>query len=82
MPDRCSSCFWTGSEIAAGFPEARCSRRAEGNFLTFELADARPLAATLRERQVVVDVRGDRIRFGFGPYQEADDVDRLIERLS
>ena len=54
---------------------------SQGNFLAFELADAPQLARTLSERNVSVDVRGDRIRFGFGPYQDADDVDRLIERL-
>jgi len=33
-------------------------------------------------RNVVVDVRGDRLRFGFGLYHDADDVDRLLERLA
>ena len=58
------------------------SLESQGNFLTFELAEAAALSGTLRERKVVVDVRGDRIRFGFGPYQEPEDVDRLIERLA
>jgi selenocysteine lyase/cysteine desulfurase len=54
----------------------------QGHFLTFELPGARDLADALAGRDVVVDVRGDRIRFGFGPYHEPADVDSLAERLA
>jgi selenocysteine lyase/cysteine desulfurase len=53
----------------------------QGHFLTFRLPNASALTQTLHERGVEVDSRGDRLRFGFGIYQDADDVDRLIERL-
>ena len=54
----------------------------QGNFLTFRFAEAPALHLALRARNVETDLRGDRIRFGFGPYQDSADVDLLLERLS
>lgn len=55
-----------------------------GHFLTFEL-DSTEAASELRTRladhRVIVDSRGNRIRFGFGLYQDISDVDRLFEIL-
>jgi selenocysteine lyase/cysteine desulfurase len=53
----------------------------QGHFLAFRVADAAGLARHLAERRVDVDVRGDRLRFGFGLYHDGTDVDALIERL-
>ncbi len=53
----------------------------QGNFLTFRFDAAPALHAALRAKNVETDLRGDRIRFGFGPYQDAADVDALLERL-
>jgi selenocysteine lyase/cysteine desulfurase len=53
----------------------------QGNFLTFRLDGAPALHAALRAKEVETDLRGDRIRFGFGPYQDEGDVDALLERL-
>src|SRR5262249_60208487 len=53
----------------------------QGHFLTFRLDNAADLARRLAKRGVDADVRGDRIRFGFGVYHDAADVDALIERL-
>ena len=53
----------------------------QGNFLTFRLEGAPALHQALREKLVETDLRGDRIRFGFGPYQDEADVDALLERL-
>jgi kynureninase len=53
-----------------------------GNFLTFRLAHAESLARRLREAGVVTDHRGDRLRFGFGLYQDPEDVDELLLRLA
>ena len=53
----------------------------QGNFLVFRLPHAADLGRRLREAGVVVDWRGDRLRFGFGVYQDAADVDALLERL-
>jgi selenocysteine lyase/cysteine desulfurase len=52
-----------------------------GHFLTFRQSDAERLHARLREQGVVTDWRGERIRFGFGVYQDERDVDELGERL-
>jgi selenocysteine lyase/cysteine desulfurase len=35
----------------------------------------------MKQRRVITDARDDRWRFGFGPYQDEADVDRLLERL-
>jgi len=47
-------------------------------FLAFRHADAQTWRARLLDAHVVTDVRDDVIRFGFGLYQDADDVERLI----
>jgi kynureninase len=73
---------------AAALPPDRLlldpERRPCGNFLTFDLdseAAAGDLHARLRAADVVTDFRGTRLRLGFGLYQDADDVDELLERL-
>jgi selenocysteine lyase/cysteine desulfurase len=52
-----------------------------GRFLTFETADAARIDEALAARNVVVDHRADRLRIGFGIYQDEGDVDRLVEAL-
>lgn len=54
----------------------------QGHFLVFELQEAQTLWAKLGERGVDLDVRGTRLRFGFGLYQDASDVDQLLQRLA
>ena len=54
----------------------------QGNFLAFRFPEAPALFEALRQRQVETDLRGDRIRFGFGLYHDPEDVDRLTERLA
>lgn len=56
-------------------------QRARGNFLTFRTPDASSLEHRLRERGVVVDVRGSAVRVGFGLYHDDADVDALLGRL-
>ena len=56
--------------------------RHQGHFLTFRFPEAPALFRALQERHVETDLRGDRIRFGFGLYHDPEDVDRLLERLS
>ena len=53
-----------------------------GNFLTFRRDDAQTLFEQYKAARVITDVRGDRLRFGFGLYHRAEDVDRLAERLT
>jgi selenocysteine lyase/cysteine desulfurase len=52
-----------------------------GNFLTFRRPDAQDLHARLLEANVITDVRGDRLRFGFGIYHGKEEIARLVGRL-
>lgn len=52
-----------------------------GHFLTFELEDAAALEAALLAKDIYIDRRANRLRFGFGLYHTHADIDRLIERL-
>ncbi|CAN5863395.1 aminotransferase class V-fold PLP-dependent enzyme [soil metagenome] len=49
-----------------------------GNFLTFRHPDAASRYQDLHDRGVITDHRRDRLRIGFGIYQDTEDVDRLI----
>jgi kynureninase len=53
-----------------------------GHFLTFRLPGAAALSERLSaEHGVLADARADRLRFGFGLYHDAADVDALFARL-
>lgn len=51
------------------------------HFITYRLKDAAKVAEELERRKIIVDYRGDRLRFGFGLYQTREDVDSLRTRL-
>jgi selenocysteine lyase/cysteine desulfurase len=53
-----------------------------GNFLTFRTDRAEELYNALHDRKVITDYRRDRLRFGFGIYQDEEDVDRLVGILA
>jgi kynureninase len=55
---------------------------ARGNFLTFRHADAPLWHDKLKQAGITVDLRGDRLRLGFGLYQTAADAQVLLERLA
>jgi selenocysteine lyase/cysteine desulfurase len=57
------------------------SETSRGQFLTFETPRAAEMHARLTDANVVTDVRGDRLRFGFGLYQDETDIARAIERM-
>jgi kynureninase len=52
-----------------------------GHFLTFETPRADGLYRELLSRRIVTDVRGHRIRFGFGCYHGLSDLERAFERM-
>jgi len=52
-----------------------------GRFLTFRTGEASRLDRALANRNIIVDHRGDRLRIGFGIYQDEADVDRLVSAL-
>jgi selenocysteine lyase/cysteine desulfurase len=59
--------------------------RPHGHFLTFELpteSHTAELAGRLASAGIVVDHRGVRLRFGFGLYQDENDVAELFRRLA
>ena len=53
-----------------------------GNFLTFRVPNAEDLTKLLRAQDIVVDSRGDRLRFGLGVYHTEGAIKRLFERLA
>jgi selenocysteine lyase/cysteine desulfurase len=53
-----------------------------GHFLTFRTKRAEEIHGSLREKDVMVDFRSDRLRFGFGLYQDPADVEELLKRLA
>jgi kynureninase len=57
------------------------SEPGRGNFLTFRHADAALWHEKLKQAGITVDLRGDRLRVGFGLYQTEADVKLLLERL-
>jgi kynureninase len=57
------------------------SEPSRGNFLTFDHPDAAGWYKRLHAAGIVTDVRGTRLRIGFGLYHPGEDVDRLVERL-
>ena len=56
--------------------------RARGHFLTFELAGAQALHDRLARANIVTDVRGERIRFGFGCYHTADEIEAAAAAIA
>lgn len=52
-----------------------------GNFLTFETPKAQAIYRRLQNMHVVTDVRGERLRLGFGIYQTQEEVTELIKRM-
>ncbi len=48
--------------------------RERGHFITFETPDAGAMYKRMMERRIITDVRGDRLRFGFGVHQTAADI--------
>ena len=56
--------------------ETRC-----GNFLTLERPDAQDIYRRLQAQRIMTDVRGSRLRIGFGIYQTVEEVDELVSRI-
>ncbi len=53
-----------------------------GSFLTFRREDAAALHERLQAARIVTDVRGDRLRTGFGLYHAAEDAPRAARRVA
>jgi kynureninase len=78
--------FASGLDAATGITSrdlvVPISEPSRGQFLTFRTNDASSIYDRLLRKNVLTDVRGDRLRFGFALYHDAEDVDRLLERMS
>lgn len=57
------------------------SEASRGQFLTFETPRAGAIYKQLLDVNVVTDVRGDRLRFGFALYHDDADIDRGLARM-
>jgi kynureninase len=55
---------------------------ARGHFLTFELPSAQALHNRLARANIVTDVRGERIRFGFGCYHAAEEIAPTVAAIA
>jgi kynureninase len=53
-----------------------------GHFLTFETGEAKAIHDRLAARRIMTDVRGNRIRFGFGCYQTAADITAATQAVA
>ncbi|HVJ94269.1 MAG TPA: aminotransferase class V-fold PLP-dependent enzyme [Labilithrix sp.] len=57
------------------------AEKNRGHFLTFDHRAAADIHARLLRANVVTDVRGDRLRFGFAIYHDDEDIGRGIARM-
>ena len=58
------------------------SLTTHGHFFTFKFPEAQAIHKQLRSAEVITDVRGDRLRFGFGLYQTKANIDELFRRIN
>ena len=74
------------AEALADFRAARLvtpmSTMRRGHFLTFETPEAPSMHKRLLEARIITDVRADRIRFGFGCYQTAEDIEAAVKSVA
>lgn len=57
------------------------SEPSRGQFLTFATTEASAIQRRLLDAGIVTDVRGDRLRFGFGVYHDERDIDLGVARI-
>jgi kynureninase len=72
----------TGAPLSAADLVVPLDDARRGSFLTFRRSDITDLHARLTEAGIVTDVRGDRLRIGFGLYHAAEDAPRAAERVA
>jgi kynureninase len=53
-----------------------------GHFLTYETPNAGEIYKRLTAQDIIVDVRGDRLRFGFGVHQTAGDIAKAVDAMA
>lgn len=65
-----------GREILSGAAGAD-----HAHFIAYKLKEAGEIREKLLANNIIVDSRGDTLRFGFGIYHEPEDIARLVDRL-
>ncbi|MCW3847183.1 aminotransferase class V-fold PLP-dependent enzyme [Sphingomonas sp. LB-2] len=84
-------CAALRDQLLAGLPGTPLARAellnppdagANARFLALRHPLAARWKAALEDQDIVTDVRGDVLRIGFGLYQDARDVDRLLGELA
>lgn len=55
---------------------------ARGNFLTFETRDAGAIHERLAAANIITDVRGARLRIGFGCYHAAEEIPAIVAAIA
>lgn len=53
--------------------------KKRGNFLAFKTPRAADICRILEQYGIITDHRGDCLRFGFGPYHDVGDIEKLLE---
>jgi kynureninase len=53
-----------------------------GNFLAFETSEANAIHDRLAAANIVTDVRGSRIRIGFGCYHAAEEIPQIVAAIA
>ena len=56
--------------------------RERGHFLCYETPSAAAIHDRLARAAIVTDVRGPRIRFGFGCYHTEAEIERAVEAIA
>ena len=83
----CRSCSAASSRAPRSLSEARlvtpvAAGTARGHFLTYETPSAQAIHDRLARAGIVTDVRGDRIRFGFGCYHAAEEIAPAVAAIA
>jgi selenocysteine lyase/cysteine desulfurase len=58
------------------------SGTARGHFLTYETPSAQTIHDRLARADIITDVRGERIRFGFGCYHTAEEIEAAAAAIA
>jgi kynureninase len=78
-------CKEIGCQNVAALREAKLITpmdAARGNFLTFETPRAKDIYTDLAAADIVTDVRGERIRFGFGCYHAVEEIAPAVAAIA
>lgn len=68
-------------ELILSHDKLNNSRLPPSHYLTFINSEANKLEELLRQNNIIVDSRGDRLRFGFGLYQDLADIHLVATKL-